>query len=92
MPLHLVQAEKEALVRCRHFNIIRLHAGFQDESYLYMLLDYAEKGDLFGILQKWKGFNEGTVRFIAAEIALGLEYLHSVAYVIHRYFFFSTSL
>ena len=81
----MVQTEKEALSRCSHPNIIHLHAGFQDAHFLYMVLDYAQFGELFSILQHFGGLNLEIVRFVAAEIAAALHYLRHVAYIIHLY-------
>lgn len=44
---------------------------------LYFVMDYVNGGELFYHLQKDKRFTEERVRFYAAEIVLGLEYLHN---------------
>jgi hypothetical protein len=43
---------------------------------LYFVMDYINGGELFHHLQKDKKFNDERVKFYAAEIVLGLEYLH----------------
>jgi serine/threonine protein kinase len=44
---------------------------------LYFVMDYINGGELFHHLQKDKKFNDERVKFYAAEIVLGLEYLHT---------------
>ena len=46
-------------------------------------MDFVNGGELFSHLQKDKKFPEPRVKFYAAEIALGLEYLHNSG-VIYR--------
>ena len=35
-----------------HENIIRLYDNFEDETHSFLILEYAEKGDLFEFLRK----------------------------------------
>lgn len=42
-----------------------------------MIVDYMKGGEFFYHLKKQKRFDENTTAFYAAEILLGLEYLHS---------------
>lgn len=37
-----------------HPNIIRLHTSFVDNEYLYMVMEYAEGGDLLTLIKKQK--------------------------------------
>jgi len=57
--------------------IIKLHHHFQDEDKVYLAFDYHNGGELFFHLQKQKRFDEETVKFFAAELFHGLQYLHS---------------
>ena len=45
-------------------------------------MDYINGGELFHHLQKDKKFNDERVKFYAAEIVLGLEYLHKYVSVV----------
>lgn len=59
--------------------IVNLHFWFQDDKFLYFVLDYAECGDLLSLINKFfenDGLNEEMTRFITAEIVIALEYLH----------------
>ena len=59
--------------------IVNLHFWFQDDDYLYFVLDYAECGDLFNLINTFKETEELSIeigRFITAEILVALEFLH----------------
>lgn len=64
--------------------ITALYGTFQDEQHLYMVLQYAANGELSDYLP----LSEEQTRFYAGELILAVEYLHTVAFVIHRYSFF----
>lgn len=77
-----VMAEQAALrkcTECRH--IIHLERTFQDEEYLFFVLEYAAGGDLLratGRLSRPEGgMSPEAAAFYAAEVWLGLEFLHS---------------
>eukprot|EP00727_Mastigamoeba_balamuthi_P001125 m51a1_g11009 putative ph-protein kinase domain containing protein (431) ;mRNA; r:371953-373727 len=65
------------LQRLTHPFLVRLHFSFQTDDKLYLILDFVNGGELFYHLQREKKFTEERVRFYAAEILLGLEYLHN---------------
>ena len=70
-------AECSILQRLRHPFLVNMHYAFQTAANLYIILDFVNGGELFHHLQSSKRFPEGRVRFYAAEILLGLEYLHN---------------
>ena len=72
-----IKAEKSILSRICHPFIVNLFTAFQDERYLYMLMEYVIGGELFSQLRKVGRFSNDTARFYAAEIVLALQYLHS---------------
>jgi len=53
-----------------------MHAAFQSEDSLFLVLEYCAGGDLFSHLASCQCFNEQIARFYVAEIILALEYLH----------------
>ncbi|KAG0188912.1 camp-dependent protein kinase catalytic subunit [Apophysomyces sp. BC1034] len=61
---------------CHPF-LVTLWGTFQDDSFLFMVMDYVPGGELFRILRKQKQFSESAAKFYAAEVILALEYLHS---------------
>lgn len=76
--------EKSILMKLEHPFLVRLHYSFQSPDKLYFVMDYINGGELFFHLQRERRFSEDRVRIYAAEIAAGLEYLHSNG-VIYRY-------
>lgn len=80
---HQLRRETEIQSHLRHPNILRLHAYFYDDTRIYMVLEYAEKGELYKILQQEKTFSEEkTARYIKA-LGSALAYCHKMG-VIHR--------
>ena len=55
--------------------------SFQDTQHLYIVIDFFPGGDLFGIIEKEEGLDEVDVKFYLAEIASGLNDLHSLGFV-----------
>ncbi|UJR23158.1 hypothetical protein I4U23_026177 [Adineta vaga] len=71
-----VQSEIRILNAIQHPNIIQMYSLFQDNSYLYILLEYVHGGDLFSYLKRYRLFSEYITIFFAAQIVLVFEYLH----------------
>eukprot|EP00008_Paramoeba_atlantica_P013424 CAMPEP_0201488450 /NCGR_PEP_ID=MMETSP0151_2-20130828/18252_1 /ASSEMBLY_ACC=CAM_ASM_000257 /TAXON_ID=200890 /ORGANISM="Paramoeba atlantica, Strain 621/1 / CCAP 1560/9" /LENGTH=357 /DNA_ID=CAMNT_0047873737 /DNA_START=72 /DNA_END=1145 /DNA_ORIENTATION=+ len=69
--------EKNILLSVKHPFIVNMYASFQDTGHLYMLLEYVQGGELFSHLRRAGRFSLNVTRFFAAEITLGLDYLHS---------------
>ncbi|CCK69219.1 cAMP-dependent protein kinase catalytic subunit TPK3 KNAG_0C01060 [Huiozyma naganishii CBS 8797] len=70
--------ERKMLSVITHPFIIRLWGTFQTSQYVFMVMDYAEGGELFSLLRKSKRFPNPVAKFYAAEICLALEYLHDL--------------
>jgi serine/threonine protein kinase len=60
-----------------------MYCSFQDKEYLYLVMDYCNRGDLRYQLAKLKVFTEEETRFFLACVVLCLEYLHAKN-IIHR--------
>ena len=75
-------SERDILNILYNVHIVNLYSTFQDENYLYMIMDYLEGGDLRKHM-KDKIFNLNEIKFIASCIIIGLEYLHRKG-IIHR--------
>jgi len=75
--LEHAKAEKSVLQKLVHPFLVNLNYSFQTPDKLYFVMDYINGGELFYHLQKDKRFPEDRARFYLAEIACGLEYLHS---------------
>ena len=75
-------SERDILNFIYNIHIVNLYLTFQDENYLYMILDYLEGGDLRKHMNE-KIFNLKEIKFVAACIIIGLEYIHKKG-IIHR--------
>ncbi|XP_040565373.1 serine/threonine-protein kinase Nek5 isoform X2 [Lepeophtheirus salmonis] len=86
--------EVDILKRCFHFNIIRqlisefFYGGNEDEVILYMVMEYADGGDLHQYINKWREENktymsESKILNWFIQIALALNYLHREM-ILHR--------
>ncbi|WOO81193.1 cAMP-dependent protein kinase type 1 [Vanrija pseudolonga] len=71
-------SEREMLVRVRHPFLVNLWGTFQDANNLYMVMDFVAGGELFSLLRKSQRFPNSVAKFYAAEVALALDYLHSL--------------
>ncbi|EPY51074.1 AGC/PKA protein kinase Pka1 [Schizosaccharomyces cryophilus OY26] len=68
--------ERHILSRVQHPFITILWGTFQDAKNLFMVMDFAEGGELFSLLRKCHRFPEKVAKFYAAEVILALDYLH----------------
>ncbi|KAG7562014.1 hypothetical protein FFLO_02569 [Filobasidium floriforme] len=71
-------SEREMLVRVRHPFLVNLWGTFHDVNNLYMVMDFVAGGELFSLLRKSQRFPNSVAKFYAAEVALALDYLHSL--------------
>ena len=68
----------------RHPFVVKLYYAFQDHEKLYLILEYAQGGELFTHLAMERMFSEETASFYMAEMVLALEHLHCNVGVIYR--------
>jgi len=69
-------AEKSVLSKVEHPFLARLYYSFQSDACLFFIMDFINGGEVFHHLSLEGSFSEERTRFYAAEIVLGLEYLH----------------
>ncbi|XP_076263093.1 serine/threonine-protein kinase gek isoform X1 [Rhynchophorus ferrugineus] len=76
--------ERDVLVYGDRRWITHLHYAFQDESNLYLVMDYYCGGDLLTLLSKFEDrLPEDMARFYIAEMVLAIDSIHRLGYV-HR--------
>ncbi|XP_029448897.1 serine/threonine-protein kinase MRCK alpha isoform X2 [Rhinatrema bivittatum] len=76
--------ERDVLVNGDNQWITALHYAFQDEHYLYLVMDYYVGGDLLTLLSKFEDrLPEDMARFYLAEMVLAIDSVHQLHYV-HR--------
>ncbi|KAI9790935.1 MAG: Ribosomal protein S6 kinase alpha-5 [Piccolia ochrophora] len=68
----------------RHPFVVKLYYAFQDHEKLYLILEYAQGGELFTHLASERMFAEDTAAFYLAETVLALEHLHRTVGVVYR--------
>lgn len=68
----------------RHPFVVKLFYAFQDQEKLYLILEYAQGGELFTHLATERMFPEDTAAFYMAEMVLALEHLHHTVGVVYR--------
>lgn len=62
--------------------IVQLHFAFQDQKYLYMVMDYMPGGDLVNLMSNYD-VPEKWAKFYCAEVVLALDAIHLMGFV-HR--------
>ncbi|KAH9376177.1 hypothetical protein HPB48_017169 [Haemaphysalis longicornis] len=78
------QEERDVLVFGDRRWITNLHYSFQDDTNLYLVMDYYCGGDLLTLLSKFEDkLPEEMARFYITEMILAIESIHSLHYV-HR--------
>lgn len=80
----LQKREIEILKICQHPSIVRLLDVFENQDYIYIVMEYLKGGDLFNYLEK-RDFTipESKARELSHSIATGIFYLHSFG-IAHR--------
>jgi serine/threonine protein kinase len=68
----------------RHPFVVKLFYAFQDHEKLYLILEYAQGGELFTHLAQERMFTEEVASFYMAEMVLALEHLHRNLGVVYR--------
>lgn len=78
------KTEKEILESIRHPYIVKLFYAMQDQQKLYLILEYAQGGELFHHLATQAMLTEDVVSFYCAEMVLALIHLHVNVGVVYR--------
>ena len=78
-----IRAERTVLSKSSNKWTIDLKCSFQDDDFLYLVMEYSPGGDLMNMLIKKDIFSLEEARFYIAETVRAVEYVHSLGYV-HR--------
>ena len=81
--VHTVLNERNIMVKANNPFIVELFYAFQTESKFYLVMEYVPGGELFRHVKEEKKLPLAESRLYIAEIALALDYLHSIG-VIYR--------
>ena len=77
-----VRTEREIMTSSNEW-IVNLKYSFQDEFYLYLVMDFLPGGDLMNLLMKKEILTEDEARFYTAEMILAVDSVHKLN-CIHR--------
>uniref|UniRef100_A0A8C5YM03 non-specific serine/threonine protein kinase n=1 Tax=Marmota marmota marmota TaxID=9994 RepID=A0A8C5YM03_MARMA len=80
---HQLRREIEIQAHLRHPNILCLYNYFYDSRRIYLILEYAPRGELYHLLQRRGPLDEQRTATIMEELADALTYCHNKK-VIHR--------
>nr|AML76718.1 putative LOV domain-containing protein [Pectiantia pentandra] len=83
--VHRACIEREIISLLDHPFLPALYTSFQTPTHVCLITDFCPGGELFALLDKqpMKIFKEESARFYAAEVVIGLEYLHCLG-IIYR--------
>eukprot|EP00549_Striatella_unipunctata_P008332 CAMPEP_0118682716 /NCGR_PEP_ID=MMETSP0800-20121206/5632_1 /TAXON_ID=210618 ORGANISM="Striatella unipunctata, Strain CCMP2910" /NCGR_SAMPLE_ID=MMETSP0800 /ASSEMBLY_ACC=CAM_ASM_000638 /LENGTH=474 /DNA_ID=CAMNT_0006579121 /DNA_START=60 /DNA_END=1484 /DNA_ORIENTATION=- len=80
-----VMRERKIMGMLDHPFIIKLHQTFQDDKFLYLLMDMIQGGELFTVIHSFTkdGVKESQAQFYAAGVLEALAYFHS-RHIVYR--------
>ena len=76
-----VKAERNLLAEVDSNCIVKLYCSFQDEEFLYLIMEYLPGGDVMSLLMRKDVLTEDESRFYVGETILAIESIHK-----HNYF------
>ncbi|OBT89786.1 hypothetical protein VE02_00877 [Pseudogymnoascus sp. 03VT05] len=79
------QVQREVEIQCnlRHPNILQLYSHFHDSKRIFLILEFAKRGELYKHLRREGRFPEWKAATYIAQMASALKFLHR-KHVIHR--------
>lgn len=78
-----VRAERDILAVANNPWFVELKCSFQDDKFLYLVMEFLQGGDLMTLLMEKDILSEDESRFYIAETVLAVEAVHSLDYI-HR--------
>jgi serine/threonine protein kinase len=79
-----VQTERDIMVQIVNNPwLVQLFYSFQDENYLYLVMEFVPGGDLRTLISNVGPFNENESKFYVAEMIIAVGCLHDMGYI-HR--------
>ncbi|XVE72910.1 hypothetical protein DITRI_Ditri11bG0076100 [Diplodiscus trichospermus] len=78
-----VKAERNLLAEVDSNCIVKLYCSFQDEEFLYLIMEYLPGGDMMTLLMRKDTLTDDEARFYVAETVLAIESIHEHNYI-HR--------
>ena len=78
-----IRAERDVMSLADNQWIVDLKCAFQDEKYLYLVMEFLAGGDLMTLLMKKDILSEEEAKFFMAEAILAVDSVHKLNYI-HR--------
>lgn len=78
-----VKAERNLLAEVDSAYIVKLYCSFQDDDFLYLIMQYLPGGDMMTLLMRKDILTEDEARFYVGETVLAIESIHKHNYI-HR--------
>ncbi|XP_023514772.1 serine/threonine-protein kinase 38-like [Cucurbita pepo subsp. pepo] len=78
-----VRAERNLLAEVDSNCIVKLYCSFQDDEFLYLIMEYLPGGDMMTLLMRKDTLTDDEARFYVGEIVLAIESIHRHNYI-HR--------
>lgn len=83
-----VKAERNLLAEVDSAYIVKLYCSFQDDEFLYLIMEYLPGGDMMTLLMRKDILTEDEARFYVGETVLAIESIHKHNYI-HRFYLIS---
>merc|ERR1719357_2448126 len=78
-----IRAERNLLAAADNTWLVKLHFSFQDDTFLYLVMEYCAGGDLMTILMREDTLSEPCTKFYMAELAMAIQCVHDLGFA-HR--------
>ncbi|XXG44003.1 hypothetical protein AAC387_Pa01g3907 [Persea americana] len=78
-----VKAERNLLAEVDSNCIVKLYCSFQDDEFLYLIMEYLPGGDMMTLLMRKDTLTEDEARFYVGQTVLAIESIHKHNYI-HR--------
>lgn len=78
-----VKAERNLLAEVDSAYIVKLYCSFQDDEFLYLIMEYLPGGDMMTLLMRKDILTEDEAKFYVGETVLAIESIHKHNYI-HR--------
>lgn len=78
-----VMAERNLLAQVSSKMVVKLFYSFQDDEFLYLVMEYLPGGDMMTLLMRKDTLTEHEARFYMAQSVLSIEAIHAANYI-HR--------
>ena len=75
--MNQLKNEINILIKCDHKNIIGLYSVFEEDNYIFMLMELSKQGSLYQKLKKQKRFEEKVASRYMRDIVEAINYLHN---------------